>query len=54
MQDESQGRDLEHTGKPASYDIKYVLGGKLSHLERSKLSYTTATAEGLVDATDNC
>ncbi|KAL7541614.1 hypothetical protein ACHAXR_011069, partial [Thalassiosira sp. AJA248-18] len=36
-----------------SYDIEYVLGGKVSNLKRCDLSYTTATAEGLVDATDN-
>ncbi len=37
---------------PTGYDIEYVLGGKLSNLARSELAYTTATAEGLVDATD--
>lgn len=38
---------------PRAYDIEYVLGGKLSNLSRSDLEYTTATAEGLVDATDH-
>lgn len=38
---------------PIGYDIEYVLGGKLSNLARCDLAYTTATAEGLVDATDN-
>jgi hypothetical protein len=35
------------------YGIEYVLGGKLFNLERHDLSYTTATAEGLVDASDS-
>ena len=32
------------------YDIEYVLGGKLSNLQRTDLTHTTAAAEGLVDA----
>ena len=35
------------------YGIEYVLGGKLFNLERHDLTYTTATAEGLVDASDD-
>ena len=35
--------------EPLSYDIEYVLGGKLGGLDRSDLEHTTAAAEGLVD-----
>ena len=38
---------------PTGYDIEFVLGGRLSNLARCDLAYTTATAEGFVDATDN-
>ena len=38
---------------PTGYDIEFVLGGRLSNLARCDLTYTTATAEGFVDATDN-
>lgn len=44
--------DDAQLGEPISYDIEYVLGGKLSNIERYELSYTTATAEGLIDASD--
>jgi hypothetical protein len=35
------------------YGIEYVLGGKLFNLQRCELTYTTATVEGLVDASDS-
>ncbi|KAL7554514.1 hypothetical protein ACHAWF_017971 [Thalassiosira exigua] len=48
------GRRHPATGEliPRSYDIDYVLGGKVSNLRRRDLTYTTATAEGLVDDAD--
>eukprot|EP00571_Detonula_confervacea_P014493 CAMPEP_0172307760 /NCGR_PEP_ID=MMETSP1058-20130122/8537_1 /TAXON_ID=83371 /ORGANISM="Detonula confervacea, Strain CCMP 353" /LENGTH=3131 /DNA_ID=CAMNT_0013020015 /DNA_START=168 /DNA_END=9563 /DNA_ORIENTATION=+ len=47
------GADEHNTCEPMSYDIEYVLGGKVSNLDRCDILYTTATAEGLVDATDS-
>ena len=44
--------DDAQLGEPISYDIEYVLGGKVSNIERYELTYTTATAEGLIDASD--
>ena len=38
---------------PFMYGIEYVLGGRLFNLRRCDLNYTTATAEGLVDASDS-
>ena len=35
------------------YGIEYVLGGKLFNLRQCDLNYTTATAEGLVDASNS-
>ena len=35
------------------YGIEYVLGGKLFNLRRCDLNYTTATVEGLVDASNS-
>ena len=34
------------------YDIEYILGGKVSNVQRDHLEYTTATAEGLIDTGD--
>eukprot|EP00986_Skeletonema_menzelii_P015487 scaffold11891_cov213-Skeletonema_menzelii.AAC.1 len=41
----------QSTSEPI-YDIEYILGGKVSNVDRNDLEYTTATAEGLIDTDD--
>ena len=41
----------QSTSEPI-YDIEYILGGKVSNVDRNGLEYTTATAEGLIDTDD--
>jgi len=48
----AKGASADQPTSDPIYDIEYILGGKVSNVERNELEYTTATAEGLIDTDD--